>query len=106
MRFWQRGSSKPGHPVIFDSLTELKDEEKVSEAVDILIAGADTTASSLTTAIEKILSDPAIHSELTKALDDMFPDEREFIPLRELETCEYLVSHLPGSHGVSSLLTG
>ncbi|KAJ0423112.1 cytochrome P450 [Aspergillus carlsbadensis] len=90
MRFWQLGSTKPGHPVIFDSLTGLKDDEKVSEAVDILIAGADTTASSLTTAVQKILADPAIHSQLTNALDDMFPDKREFIPLRELETCEYL----------------
>ncbi|KAF3398230.1 Trichodiene oxygenase [Penicillium rolfsii] len=90
MRFWQQGSTQPGHPVIFDSLTDLKDEERVAEAVVILIAGADTTASSLTTAIKHILKSPKIQSQLTKALDSSFPDDREFIPLRELETCEYL----------------
>jgi cytochrome P450 len=62
---------------------------KVTEALDVLIAGADTTASTLMAGILHILSEPDIHAKLRQALNDTDPAR---VQLLELEKIGYLVS--------------
>lgn len=92
MRHWQKSSGGSKYPVIFDSLQSISDDAKVSEAMDILIAGADTTASTLTTGFYHILSNPKIKERLVQAIDEAMPEAGKFIPLQSLEKVEYLVS--------------
>lgn len=81
------------HPVVFENLSSLPHDYKVTEAVDILIAGADTTASTLTAGFMHILSKPAIHSKLVDALRgvDISVDDPSAARLQELEKIPYLV---------------
>lgn len=91
MRYWQKSSDTSSYPVIFDSLKSISDEAKVSEAMDILIAGADTTASTLTTGFLHILSNENIKSRLVQAMDEAMPEAGSLISLQALEKVEYLV---------------
>lgn len=91
MRYWQTSSGSSSYPVIFDSLKSISDDAKVSEAMDILIAGADTTASTLTTGFLHILSNDRIKSRLVQAIDEAMPDTGSLISLQALEKVEYLV---------------
>lgn len=59
--------------------------------MDILIAGADTTASTLTTGIYHILSSPKIEGRLVQVIDEVMPETGSLIPLQTLEKVEYLV---------------
>jgi hypothetical protein len=94
MQYWQKHGNNTDHPVVFDRLTSLSDEDKVFEAMDILIAGADTTASTLTTGLANILSQSDVHRKLREALVGVSagPDGR--FSLQDLEKCQYLVSRL------------
>lgn len=91
MRYWQTSSKVSSYPVIFDSLKSISDDAKVSEAMDILIAGADTTASTLTTGFLHILSNERIKSRLVQAIDEAMPETGLLISLQALEKVEYLV---------------
>lgn len=82
------GNTTP-HPVVFDHLSSISYDLRVTEALDVLIAGADTTASTLTSGILHILSDPDIHAKLRQALNDT---DAAGVQLLELEKIEYLVS--------------
>lgn len=90
---WQDSKEKreSSHPVIFDNLHSLSNSSLVSEGVDLLVAGSDTTATSLTTAVLEILTHPHIEETLVKALDDAIPVVQDLPPLRDLEKIEYLV---------------
>jgi cytochrome P450 len=81
------------HPVVFDNLSSLSHQNKVTEALDILIAGADTTASTLTAGMMHILSNPKIHTKLVNALGGVgaYSGNAEAFQLLELEKIEYLV---------------
>lgn len=59
--------------------------------MDILIAGADTTASTLTTGFLHILSNEKIKSRLVQAVDEAIPETGSLISLQALEKVEYLV---------------
>ena len=78
------------HPVVFDNLSSVPYDLKVTEALDVLIAGADTTASTLTAGILHILSNPDIHDKLRQALNDT--EDSLGAQLLELEKIDYLVS--------------
>lgn len=91
MRHWQKSSESSSHPVVFNSLQSISDDAKVSEAMDILIAGADTTASTLTTGFIHILSNPSIKARLVQAIDEAMPEDESSISLQSLEKVEYLV---------------
>lgn len=92
MRHWQKSLESRSHPVIFDNLKSLSDDAKVSEAMDILIAGADTTASTLTAGFYHILSNPKWKNRLVQELNEAMPEPGVFIPLKSLEKLEFLVS--------------
>ncbi|KAF9889644.1 hypothetical protein FE257_007152 [Aspergillus nanangensis] len=80
------------HPVVFDNLSSLSDTDKVHEALLILIAGADTTASTLTTGILQILQNPTIKENFIRAVKDIAPGADGRLPLSELENIDYLTA--------------
>ncbi|KAF9885222.1 hypothetical protein FE257_000582 [Aspergillus nanangensis] len=92
MYHWQKLSTESSYPVIFDSLQSISDEAKIAEAMDILIAGADTTASTLTTGFYHIISSPRCKERLVQAIDQVMPENGTFIPLQSLEKVEYLTA--------------
>lgn len=83
------------YPIILDKLAHLSSREIVAEALDILVAGSDTTACTLTVAVLEILSHPSIEAKLVKELDDAMQGGHNLLRLQELEKLEYLVSCLP-----------
>jgi hypothetical protein len=91
LRHFQKLGNVTNHPVVFENLEHLSDKDQVNESMDILIAGADTTASTLTTAILHILQNPEIEYKLVDAIHRAFPNKQD-ITLMGLEKVEYLVS--------------
>jgi cytochrome P450 len=88
---YEKNGNTTSHPVLFDGLSTLPHKTKVGEALVILIAGADTTASTLTTGLLHILSNPLICDKLTRELCE----EDSSFQLLKLEKLEYLVfNHL------------
>jgi hypothetical protein len=83
-----------GSPVIFDSLHHLPDEAVGFEAVNFLIAGSDTTAFTLTSAVWHICHNSSIKHKLAAALKEAFPDQPEgyYPTLMQLEAIPYLVA--------------
>ncbi|GAQ42217.1 cytochrome P450 [Aspergillus tubingensis] len=82
------------HPVVFENLSSLPHDYKVTEALDILIAGADTTASTLTAGFMHIISNPTIYSKLADALRaaNISVDDPPAAQLQELEKIPYLTA--------------
>lgn len=97
------------HPVVFENLSSLPHDLKVTEAVDILIAGADTTASTLTAGFMHILSNPSIYAKLVDALrgTDTSLNNPSAAQLQELEKIPYLVTtSIPNVPKIASLIIG
>lgn len=80
------------HPVIFDNpaLTSLPETQLKAEAVDILVAGSDTTAFSVSLGCYHILSHPTIQAKLVDALSNAIPDVSQMPRLPQLEGIPYL----------------
>ncbi|KAJ6076156.1 cytochrome P450 [Penicillium canescens] len=95
LQHYQIHGNQTAHPVVFDNLSSLSYEMKVTEAMDILVAGADTTASTLTAGLLYILSNDKIHSTLRKALNEtsIGLDAVATGQLLELEKIDYLASY-------------
>ena len=79
------------HPVLFDSLTELSDERKRSMSAELLVAGADTSALTITYALYHITSNPHITDRLTKELLEAMPNMNTTPVLQKLEQLPFLV---------------
>jgi hypothetical protein len=79
-------------PVIFDFLQSLPAEQQKAEAINTFIAGSDTTAFTLTTAVYYILSLPDVERTLVEALDEVFGNAQTTPSLVQLEQIKYLVS--------------
>jgi len=90
------------HPVIFDNLTTLPEAQLHAESVDILIAGSDTTAFSVSIGIFHILSNPAIKSKLTDDLMKLIPEISQMPRLAQLEDCPYLFACVKESLRIAS----
>ncbi|KAL0930358.1 Benzoate 4-monooxygenase 1 [Colletotrichum truncatum] len=89
-RFYKSGAVEAPHPIIFDSLKDVSHEEQAMEAVDILLAGCDTTAFTVETSLFYILQDKRIKEKLVAALRTAIPNRGDMPPLLELEKIEYL----------------
>jgi cytochrome P450 len=81
-------------PVIFDSLQHLPDHAIGAEAVGFLVAGSDTTAFTLTSAVWHICHNPMIKRKLAAAIKEAIPEHREgeYPTLMQLESIPYLVA--------------
>ena len=93
LQHYERNGNTTSHPVVFDNLSTLPYQQKVTEALDILIAGADTTAAALTAGLINIISNPDIHDKLVRALSEanLGCDGAPSFRLLELEKIHYLV---------------
>lgn len=91
-------SSKSTHRTIFEELrdSDLPAEEKsisrlTAEAMTLIGAGSDTTATTLSTLAFHLLKTPRALEKLTAELDAAITDVRFPPPLPELEQLPYLV---------------
>ncbi|OHF01530.1 hypothetical protein CORC01_03286 [Colletotrichum orchidophilum] len=93
-RWRKSGRSKAAgdHPIVLENLTSLSDIALVGEALDLLVAGSDTSATSLTTALFEILRHPAMEKRLVKDLDAAIPDKNDLPPIQTLEKIDYLTA--------------
>ncbi|EAW16451.1 cytochrome P450 [Aspergillus fischeri NRRL 181] len=89
---YEKGEYAKSHPIVFDSLPTLSYKLKVMEAVELLIAGSGTTASTLTSAMIHILKNKDIHARLVSALQKVQPNEEGNLALSDLERVDYLVA--------------
>lgn len=79
----------------------------MTEGIDLLVAGSDTTAASASTAVLQILQHPDVQKKLVDSLDAAIPSADHIPPLLELEKIDYLVRiscrihhhYCPCSHG-------
>ncbi|KAF5268200.1 hypothetical protein FOXYS1_908 [Fusarium oxysporum] len=78
------------HPIVLDNLESLDDDALVAESLDLLVAGSDTSATSLTVAVMEILSHPSIEKRLVEELDAAIPDKDNLPSVISLEKIAYL----------------
>ncbi|CAG8947186.1 unnamed protein product [Penicillium salamii] len=89
---YEKHGNTTSHPVVFDHLTAVSHPQKVTEALDIMIAGADTTSSTLTAGVLHILSDEKVQNKLIQALQAVLPNYQGNLSLLELEKIDYLTA--------------
>lgn len=87
-----RRTTESSLPVVFDHLQSVPADLQKAESIDVLIAGSDTSAFTLTTAIYHILSVPGIERKLVESLDEVFVNSATVPSLLQLEQVKYLVS--------------
>ncbi|KAI4599138.1 hypothetical protein KJ359_002096 [Pestalotiopsis sp. 9143b] len=86
-------SEKREFPVVFDGMKVVADDALVvSEAVDILIAGSDTTAFTLNSGIWYISKNPQIKRKLMEALKEALSDSDAEPTLLQLKAIPYLAA--------------
>jgi len=78
------------HEVVFDKLTGFTDTELQFEAAEILIAGSDTTAITLSSALEQIARHPVIYAKLKQELSTAGLGTTDAYDLLRLEQLPYL----------------
>lgn len=64
----------------------------MAENLDFLVAGADTTACSLTVTFLEVVTHPEIRDKLVSELDVAMQDADAFLSVQQLEKLPYLVS--------------
>lgn len=84
------------HEVVFDKLTGFTDTELQFEAAEILIAGSDTTAITLSSALEQIARHPVIYAKLKQELSTAGLGTGDAYDLLRLEQLPYLVCQRQG----------
>ncbi|KAF4332153.1 cytochrome p450 [Fusarium beomiforme] len=77
-------------PVVFDYLQLLPADLQKAEAINTFIAGSDTTAFTLTTALYHILRLPEVEKTLIESLDEVFEKSQAIPSLVQLEQVKYL----------------
>lgn len=96
MNYYEQHKGEVDHPVVFDALEGVPDRQKWSEAMSMIIAGGDTTASTFTYAVAAVTGDPQIHqrlvSELESALSARGRKRGDRLALSELEEIPYLMA--------------
>ncbi|KAE8409546.1 cytochrome P450 [Aspergillus pseudonomiae] len=92
MNHYEKHGNTTSHPVVFDHLPSVAYPQKITEAMDILVAGSDTTAATLTAALLHILADQKVHNKLVEAVQSVQPNEQGILPLLELEKIDYLTA--------------
>lgn len=88
---YTRRTSNSSHPVVFDNLQSVPDDLQKTESIDILIAGSDTTAFTLTTALYHISRMPEVEKKLVESLNEAFSQSETGPSLLQLEQIKYLV---------------
>ncbi|CAG1959033.1 unnamed protein product [Fusarium graminearum] len=87
---YKRRTTRSRFPVIFDKLESLSADLQKAEAINTFIAGSDTTAFTLTTALFHILHTPEVEKTLTETVDQLFGESHDIPSLIQLEQVKYL----------------
>ncbi|EMT72308.1 cytochrome P450 [Fusarium oxysporum II5] len=87
---FKRSPPQSPYGTIFSNLSDLDEKEMGAEAVDLLIAGSDTTAYTLAVAVTQIAQSSRIKKRLVEALDTRIINAESLPSLVELEQIEYL----------------
>ena len=82
--------SKP-HPIVFDALQGLPEWRTRYESMDMIVAGSDTTAWTLTTVLFQVLRREDVKKRIEEAARRALPDLDRIPSYVELEKDEYLV---------------
>ncbi|KAF5580075.1 cytochrome p450 [Fusarium pseudoanthophilum] len=77
-------------PVLFDNLQAIPPDMQKAEAINTFIAGSDTTAFTLVTALYHILRLPEVEKRLTESVDEIFGEHQATPSLLQLEQTKYL----------------
>lgn len=102
----ERTADDSAHPTIFDGLQELPSDQIVAEGVDILTAGSDTTALSVTMGLWHISHNAKVRDTLVSALVEAIPDPTSFPSLVKLEEIRYLTACVRESIRVAMAVPG
>ncbi|KAJ4316651.1 hypothetical protein N0V94_005332 [Neodidymelliopsis sp. IMI 364377] len=78
------------HDVIFTSMAHLDDKALMAEAVDILVAGSDTTATTLAVALGEMIKDPTIPQKIKDELRKTGMTAEQEYTLVKLEQLPFL----------------
>ncbi|KIL87794.1 hypothetical protein FAVG1_08673 [Fusarium avenaceum] len=87
---YSRQTTQSRFPVIFDTLKSLPADLQKAEAINTFIAGSDTTAFTITTALYHILQLPEVEKTLIESLDEVFGKSEAAPSLVQLEQVKYL----------------
>ncbi|KAF2772316.1 cytochrome P450 [Teratosphaeria nubilosa] len=98
--------AKSEAPVIFDCMNDLPDEPVAKEAIDILVAGSDTTAFTLATGVWHITRNPMIKQKLAQALREAVPNTSQAPSLIQLESIPYLMACIQESLRIAIAVPG
>ncbi|AEO69084.1 uncharacterized protein THITE_43879 [Thermothielavioides terrestris NRRL 8126] len=86
-----KATGKPfEHEVVLEALSELPDEEMVIEAVDLLVAGSDTTATTLAVALHQLARNQQAHTALENEIRQAKLETAADYDLTSLEQLPYL----------------
>ncbi|KAF5637846.1 cytochrome p450 [Fusarium sp. NRRL 52700] len=77
-------------PVLFDNLQSVHPDLQKAEAINTFVAGSDTTAFTLVTALYHILRSPEVEKKLIESLDKVFKESEAAPSLIQLEQTKYL----------------
>ena len=80
------------HDVIFDGLSSLDDKLMLSEAITVLIAGSDTTATTLAVGIYQLACNPEAYKALKSEIQRANLKTVQDYDLKSIEQLPYLVS--------------
>ncbi|KAF5701364.1 trichodiene oxygenase cytochrome P450 [Fusarium mundagurra] len=87
---FKKSPPQSSYGTILSSLVDLGEKEMGAEAVDLLVAGSDTTAYTLAVGITQIGKNSRVKDRLVKALDARAINAESLPSLLELEQTEYL----------------
>ena len=93
-------------PVVFDALGSLATEASVSEAINLLVAGSDTTGFTIAVGLYHICQNPKIKSRLSNKLITAIADPNQIPSLTTLENLRYLTACLKDSIRVARAVEG
>lgn len=79
------------HAVIFDQMEGLKDRDLLAEATEVLIAGSDTTATTISVAVEEMIKKPAVWDKLKEEVKGAGLVTEQDYEIRKLEQLPFLV---------------
>ncbi|CAF3577128.1 unnamed protein product [Fusarium graminearum] len=87
---FKQNTPKSSHGTVFSSLSDLDEKDMGDEAVDLLIAGSDTTAYTLAVAVVQICQNTQVKKKLVESLNAGISDVKNLPSLLGLEQIAYL----------------
>ncbi|KAF7536163.1 hypothetical protein G7054_g4763 [Neopestalotiopsis clavispora] len=94
------------HPVVFDHLSQLDSTSLVAEATDILVAGSDTTATTLAVALHQLACLPEVYTALKNELQRADLKTSDDYDLTRIDQFPYLAATVKESLRFATAVPG